>query len=263
MAGCVAARYCCVSQDIASEVLARRIVPAWKVMVVPNGIDLLRFEVKALRVGRRETLGIPLEAPVVGTVGRLTEIKRQDLLIRAFGLMLDRAPDAHLLIVGDGPLGGELRRLADSLDLGDRVHFAGYEPHPEVYLAEMDVFALSSRSEGMPLAVLEAWAAGLPVVATHVGGLPELIQDGQTGILVDTDDEAPLAEALVGLIADPSRARQLGDNGRRRVEADYSLGQMSQAYQRIYLDLACAGQEGPAGQAVLGRARTPPEDAAR
>ena len=261
VAGCFAARYCCVSQDIAAEVLARRIVPARKVIVVPNGIDLSRFHVGASRVGCRETLGIPAEAPVVGTVGRLSEIKRQDHLIRAFGRALGRAPEAHLLIVGEGPLGGELRKLADGLGFGDRVHFAGYQPRPEEYLAEMDVFALSSRSEGMPLAVLEAWAAGLPVVATNVGGLPELIQDGQTGILVDTNDEASLAEALAGLIADPARARQLGDRGRRRVEADYDLSRTSQAYQHIHLDLACAGRAGPTGQIGLhGRERSCPGD---
>jgi glycosyltransferase involved in cell wall biosynthesis len=173
-------------------------------------------------------------------VGRLCEIKRQDLLLRAFGQVRALGAEAaqtHLLIVGDGPALGELRALTAALDLVPWVHFAGYQPAPERYYGAMDVFALTSRSEGMPLSVLEAWAAGLPVVATRVGGLPELVDDGRTGILVEFGDEAALAGALGGLIADRARARWLGAAGREQVEARFSLERMAEAYQRHYLEL--------------------------
>jgi glycosyltransferase involved in cell wall biosynthesis len=205
--------------------------------VVPNGIDLDRFRDPRDTGLVRQSLGIPLDAPVIGTVGRVSEVKRQDLLIRAFRLVLSRVPDAQLLLVGDGPWMGELRELTADLGLDDRVHFAGYQPRPEPYLQAMDVFALSSRSEGMPLAVLEAWAAGLPVVATRVGGLPELIDDGRTGVLVDFGDEHALAGALCDLIADPEFSRRLGEAGRNRVESLFSLRRMADEYQRHYVEL--------------------------
>src|SRR5205085_5435483 len=109
---------------------------------------------------------------------------RQDLLVEAFTALLKRVPDAWLLLVGDGPVMPQLRDFADRLQLSSRVRFAGFQSKPELYLAMMDVFALTSRSEGMPLVVLEACAAGVPVVATQVGGLREMIRSGQNGLLV-------------------------------------------------------------------------------
>ena len=147
---------------------------------------------------------------MIGTVGRLDEIKRQDLLIRAFGAVRARFPEVHLLLVGDGPRRDELRGLAEGLGLSDCVHFTGYQAEPEKSLQAMDLFALTSRSEGMPLSVLEAWAAGLPVVASRVGGLPELIEHGQTGLLFAPDDETELARVLGELVAEPGGAEQIG-----------------------------------------------------
>ena len=188
-----------------------------------------------------QSLGIPPGAPLIGTVGRLCEVKRHDLLIRAFRQVHARLADARLLLVGDGPWMGRLHELVAGLGLTDRVHFAGYQPRPERYLQAMDVFALTSQSEGMPLVVLEAWASGVPVVATRVGGLPELVEDGRTGILVDFGDNAALAHALGDLIADPSRARRVGEAGRDRVESRYSLRRMADEYQRHYNELLDCG----------------------
>ena len=241
LAGRHAARFFCVSRDIAAEVLEHRVVPRCKVCVVPNGIATARFAGAADDGSVRRSLGIPPGAPVVGTIGRLTEVKQQDLLIRGFAQIKNRVSDAHLLLVGDGPLRGDLRALAESLGLSDRVHFAGYQAQPERYLRAMDVFALTSRSEGMPLALLEAWAAGLPVVVSRVGGLPELVDDGRTGLLFDFSDEAALATALCDLLADVEAARRLGAAGRARVEARYSVGRMAADYHRHYLELLTPG----------------------
>jgi glycosyltransferase involved in cell wall biosynthesis len=232
-----AAKFFCVSRDIATEVLGYRIAPPRKVTVVPNGIDLNRFRAGEKVLPVRETLGIPAGAPVIGTVGRLNEIKRHDLLIRAFARVRRDFPQAHLLLVGDGPLADELRRLAAALGVSEDVHFAGYQPRPEHYLRAMDVFALTSRSEGMPLAVLEAWAAGLPVIATRVGGLPEMTGDGTAALLVPGGDEDALTRGLHDLLERPSFARQLAEVGRGRVETIYGLQQMALTYQDHYWDV--------------------------
>jgi glycosyltransferase involved in cell wall biosynthesis len=240
LAGRFADRFLCVSGDIAAEVERHGIVPKRKLGVVPNGIDSGRFATRCDRDAARAELGIPARAPLVGTVGRLNEVKRQDRLIRGFAEVVKLVPEAHLLLVGDGPLLGELRDLAGRLNVAKQVHFAGYQSHPERYLATIDIFALTSRSEGMPLAVLEAWAAGVPVIASNVGGLREMIDHGRTGLLFDAEDERALATILSDLIADDGRARALADAGRREVEAKYSLRGMSEAYQRHYLDVITA-----------------------
>ena len=237
LAGRFAARFFCVSADIAAEALSSRIVPRRKVHVIPNGIETSRFLGGDDGGSLRRSLAIPPDVPVIGTVGRLGEIKRQDLLIRAFGRVRSRKPDVHLLLVGDGPLREELGELATALGLDGSVHFAGYQPEPERYLRVMDVFALTSRSEGMPLAVLEAWATGIPVVATRVGGLPELIEEGRTGVLIEPDDEAGLAEALCDLVLDRDRARQLGEAGSRQVRSRFDSRVMASGYNLHYADL--------------------------
>jgi glycosyltransferase involved in cell wall biosynthesis len=237
LAGRQAARFFCVSDDIASEVKTFGVLPRRKVRVVLNGIDTARFRSRDGAEAMSEGLGIPPGVPVVGTVGRLDEVKRQDLLIRAFRRVLSAAPDARLLLVGDGPMRAGLATLAERLGVSDRVHFAGYQVRPERYLQVMDVFALTSRAEGLPLAVLEAWAAGLPVVASRVGGIPRVVTDGQTGLLFDSDDEDALTGALRRLLADPGFAHRLGEAGRRQAEDRYDTRRMAGDYQRHYLEL--------------------------
>jgi sugar transferase (PEP-CTERM/EpsH1 system associated) len=241
-AGLYAAQFFCVSEDIAAEVRACRVVPDRKLSVVPNGINTDRFRDRSGAQSLRRSLGIPLEAPVLGSLGRLTEVKRQDLLLDAFSQVRRRVPDAHLLLVGDGPLMGDLRRHSCRLGLEEVIHFAGYQPEPARYLAAMDVFALSSRSEGMPLVVLEAWASSVPVVATAVGGLPDLIDPGRTGELVPPGDPTALAEAVARLLEDPQLRSELGEGGYRKVTAHYEVRHMARTYEGHYLRLL--GSEG-------------------
>jgi glycosyltransferase involved in cell wall biosynthesis len=140
----------------------------------------------------------------------------------------------RLVIVGEGPLRGELEKLAAEVAPPESVSFAGYQAEPERWLAEMDVFALTSRSEGLPVSILEAWAAGVPVVASAVGGVPELIADGETGLLFPPGDEAALADCLERLLADRGLAERLARAGRERVEREFSLARMAETYQRLY-----------------------------
>ena len=238
-------RFFCVSKDIANGIERWRIAPKDKVRVVANGIDLDRFQNQVASQKLRGSLGIPAEAPVIGTIGRLTEIKRQDLLIRAFLRLRNTFPAAHLLLVGDGNLRRELESLAAQLNLTNAVHFAGYQSKPELYLGAMNVFALTSRSEGMPLVVLEAWAAGVPIIASRVGGLPEMIDEGKTGLLFESGDEDALARGLGRLLSEADLTRQLVDNGTRRVETEFSARRMVEAYQRHYCE-ALESKKAPA-----------------
>jgi glycosyltransferase involved in cell wall biosynthesis len=234
LAGSFTDRFCCVSDDIAEAVRAFGTVPARKVSVVLNGIDTDAFDLAGDSEALRRSLGIPKGAPVVGTVGRLNEVKSQDLLIRSVAKLRGRDPKPHLLLVGDGPELGRLRELAVALDLADRVHFVGYQAQPEHFLHLMDVFALTSRLEGMPLAILEAWAAGRPVISSRVGGVPAIVTDGATGILFESGDEIALTQAISRLLADPNEARQLGEAGRRLVRSRYDLHVMARSYADHY-----------------------------
>lgn len=230
-------RFFCVSSNIAEEMTTRRIVPPRKLAVLFNGIDTEPFLKPVDRAAVRESLGIPPEAPVLGTVGRLSEIKRQDLLIEGFAKLLRKRPDAHLVLVGDGPMRGELEALTEKLKLCDRVHFAGYQSAPERSLAAMDVFVLSSRMEGLPLSILEAWAAGRPVVASAVGGVKDLIEHGRTGLLFPSGDELQLVDRMNELLGDASYAKELGNAGRNEVLTRYDLGRMAGDYNRHYREL--------------------------
>ena len=237
LAGRYAQRFFCVSRDIAEELRACRVVPSAKIDVAPNGIDVARFQTASAGADARRELGIPADAPLVGTVGRLTEIKRHDVLIRAFARLKSRLPGAHLLLVGDGPRREALERLAAELLPADCFHFAGYQAAPERFLQAMNVMALTSRSEGMPLAVLEAWAAGVPVVASRVGGVPELIDDERTGLLVEFGEIEELAESLERLLTDRTLAARIRGAAGARVAERYSLAQLAANYQQQYDEL--------------------------
>jgi glycosyltransferase involved in cell wall biosynthesis len=230
------ARFFCVSSDIALEVRRCRIVKPAKIVVVHNGIDLERFRPQRSDALRAE-LNIPLDSPVIGAIGRLSEIKQQHLLIRAFAQIAAATPPAHLVIVGDGPLRQELEQLSNQLNVAPRVHFVGYQPQPEKFLAIMDIFGLTSRSEGMPLSVLEAWASGVPVVASAVGGLPELIGATGAGVLFPSGDPIALAARLAELLSDPQTRSKFAARGREVVRESFSASRMSEEYHRHYLSL--------------------------
>ena len=243
-AGRYADRFCGVSRDVVAAAAAYGTIRRRKLAHVPNGIDTAVFAAaEADRPAARAALGIAPDAPVVGTVGRLAEVKQQGVLIRAFAQVLPAFPAARLVLVGDGPLWAELEELAGSLGLGGAVLFAGYRPNPERYLAAMDVFVLPSRAEAMPLVIPEAWAAGRPVVATRVGGIPELIEDGKTGLLVEPGDVGGLAVRLRQLLADPPLARALGRAGRESARTKYDVTAMAGAYDRTYRELLTPKKE--------------------
>jgi sugar transferase (PEP-CTERM/EpsH1 system associated) len=234
-----------VSADIVNEVVRCGVAPAGKVASAVNGIDVGRFAA-ADGAAVRSELGVRPDEFLVGTVGRLAEIKRQDVLLRGFARLLEKVPGARLVLVGGGPEREALEGLARDLGIADRSTFAGVRDRPEEFLAAMDAFALTSRSEGTPLAVLEAWAAGKPVVASAVGGIPELVRDGETGILFPPGDSNALAERLVRLANDPAVRTRLGKAGRDRAAAQFDVGVMAAGYEGHYRSLLPrTGDAGP------------------
>jgi glycosyltransferase involved in cell wall biosynthesis len=242
-AGRYASVFCCVSDSVAASARRWNTVPKCKVEVVLNGIDTSRYSDRSSAHAIRTMLGIPLGVPVIGSVGRLNEVKRQDLMIRALSALGQQFGNTCMLLVGDGPERLRLESLAAELGVTSRIYFAGYQPSPERFLAAMDLFVLSSRIEGLPLGLLEAWASGLPVVASAVGGLPKVVAHGETGLLFPSGDVEALAAAIRHLLRDPGTARRLGDAGCRTVHRLYSLDRMAEEYEGHY-------------QRLTGRART-------
>jgi glycosyltransferase involved in cell wall biosynthesis len=239
-AGRAADRVFGVSRGVASSLADSGAIPRRKLAVVPNGIDLRPFadpKLDAEAAAIRRNLKIPDGSPVVGTVGRLAEVKRVDLLVRGCAELVGRGSSAHLLIVGDGPLRGDLEGLARSLGLEGRAHFVGHQSSPGPWLRSMDCFGLASRSEGMPLAILEAWAAGVPVVAARVGGIEGLVEHDRTGLLFDPAKAGSLAGALLGLLGDPTRARAIARAGRARALAEFDEDAMAGTYERHYREV--------------------------
>jgi glycosyltransferase involved in cell wall biosynthesis len=169
----------------------------------------------------------------VGCTARLHAKNDHATLLRAFARVTARWPEARLLLLGRGPEEEALRGLAEELGLATHVRFVGEQEDVAPYLQEMEVYVQSSVAEGMPNSILEAMAAGLPVVATAVGGTPELVVDGQTGLLVPPRDPAGLAMALTTLLSDPTKAASFGRAGRDRVETYFTEAAILQRVEAL------------------------------
>lgn len=205
-----------------------------KLQVVPHGVRVEDFPIEGTRASVAEEFGLDARAPIVGTVGRLSPQKAMEDVIEAAALVRRGFPDAHFLIIGDGERRAELERLALARGLGAHVRFTGYREDVPRLLAAMDVFVLSSLYEGMPFSILEAMAAARPVVATRVDGVPEVVVDGETGLLVPPREPQRLAEAIEHVLAHPQRAREMGRRGRERVRAHFSRERMVTTIEGLY-----------------------------
>ena len=177
--------------------------------------------------------GVPDGAPLALAIGRLIEQKDHATLLRAFARVHERLPDARLAILGDGPLATRTRALADVLGLTEVVVLPG-RLETRDWLERADVFAHSSRWEGFGIVLLEAMLAGLPVVATRVSAVPEIVVDGETGLLSEAGDAAALAASLEALLADPTRAHALGGAGLARARSEFSVSRMTDATLSLY-----------------------------
>jgi glycosyltransferase involved in cell wall biosynthesis len=211
---------------------------ARKIVVVPNGRDLTRFRPGAHRVDGRKEFGLDGTVPLVGVLGRLETQKGHAYLLEAWPAVLREFPDARLVVLGDGTLRGALQAQARDLGVAASVIFAGFRGDVPRMLDTIDVLALPSLYEGMPLTAIEASAMARPVVATAVDGTPEVIRDGLTGMLVPPGHPFALATALSRLLRDRALAERMGHAGRDHVLSRFSLTRQVEATARVYRGVA-------------------------
>jgi glycosyltransferase involved in cell wall biosynthesis len=220
-----------------------------KLVTILNGVNLDSTRVEQRAAGRlRDELGIARGTPVVGIVGRLVPVKNQALFLRAAREVLDRGVRARFVVVGDGPLREPLRALSQQLALDEHVVFAGFRDDVMALLSIFDLCLLTSNSETSAYGVSEPMAMGRPVVATAVGGVPELIDHGIDGWLCPPRDAAALADAVCTLLAEPARAARMGERAalkvRERLSLDRMVGQLEDVYRRVFLERVGAGRPG-------------------
>ncbi|MFI4967239.1 MAG: glycosyltransferase [Gammaproteobacteria bacterium] len=224
--------------------------PADKIVVIRNGVDTSRFGGHNDGATLRREFDIPLQVPLVVMLARLNPTKGIDCFFEAAAKVRERHPDAHFLVVGecytrngegeivvDDAYRLELRNRVISLGLADRVHFTGLRKDVPQVLAAASVSVLPSLSEGISNTLLESMAAGVPVVATRVGGTPEVIQDGEHGLLTPPGDPQAIADAIHTVLGDPALAARLGANGRRRVMEEFSFEAVVRRTEELYREL--------------------------
>ena len=227
-----------VSHDLRDRFVNKFKVPSYKVKHIMNGVNAQMFSPDAqVRQNKRKELMVEDDRIVVGAIGRLCEDKDYHTLLRAIALVVQSVPHVCLLIIGEGEQRAELQRLSDELKISDYVRFLGMRTDVPGLLNAMDIFALTSIREGIPNTILEAMCAKLPIVATNVGGIPEVVVDGKTGLVVNTQQAETVADALIKLILCPHLRLQMGEAGQRRVQAHFRLESMVQAYERTYLEV--------------------------
>ena len=225
----------CISHAVRDWLVGRG-VPPDKARVIHYGIEPEKFSES--RVNLREQWGLNDHA-VIGSIGRLESRKGHDLLIQAMPELCKRVPSARLLIAGHDPCGygATLRRLIDRLELGEKVRLVGFQTDVVSFLNALDVFAFASSSEGFGQVLVEAMAAGKPVVASRISPLTEIVVDGETGLLVEPMKPKPFADALIQLIKDPLKREYMGLRGRERVEKFFTAERMAGETLALYKEL--------------------------
>lgn len=234
LVGRFATRFVAVSSLDAERMVSVEGVPPEKVVMIPNAYVP---RPGALERDLRAELGLDAATPLIGAVSVLRPQKALTVLLEAFSLVLEERPDAHLALAGDGPCRHELRVRARELELDGRVHFLGRRSDVDSILRALDVAAMSSDYEGTPLVAFECFANGTPLVATAVGGLPDVVADGETGVLVPPRRADALAAALSSLIGDPGRRERIAAAAAGRL-AEFTLDAATQRFAGLYEQLA-------------------------
>ena len=212
-------------------------VPEGRAVVVHEGVDLGRIDAAPV-AGLREELWLPHGAPIVGNVAALVPHKGQRHLIEAALLVLPQIPDVRFVIAGEGELRPALERQIHEHRLEKHVLLAGFRPDVLSLHKAFDIFVMSSVTEGLGTSLIDAMACGKPVVATRVGGIPEVVADGETGFLVEPRDHGGMARALTSLLKDDALRRRMGEAGRARAQVRFSAGRMVQDTLRVYQRVA-------------------------
>ena len=226
-----AAKVVCISHSILTQLQAWG-VSAEQLTVIADAVPLPCTGPKVQEL--RSALSIPSHRRVVGCIGALTAEKDHATFLRAAQEVVAKNRDVHFVIIGDGDLKNELFGLRGELGLDQAVQFTGFIPQAEKYIGAFDVFVLCSRSEGLGSTLLDAFGSNVPVVATAVGGIPELVSDGETGLLVPAGEPSLLAGAIERLLADAGVRERLAASARGLVEREYTLQRMAERYRAVY-----------------------------
>jgi glycosyltransferase involved in cell wall biosynthesis len=234
----------CVSESVATAF--RQIgFPAEKLSVISNGVEFERFADATPADLTR--FGVPASARAILSVGRLHPQKGVDLLVEAVAAVFSEIPDVHLLIAGEGPQREQLRKRIGELSTGERIHLLGRQEDIAGLMRSSAAFVLASRWEGMPNVMLEAMAAGLPIVATRVEGVPELIEHEISGLIIRPGAVAALKDAMLRLLSDGDLAAALGRAAQNRVQTSFSWGRAAQQYCELWERLLCEAGRDAAG----------------
>jgi sugar transferase (PEP-CTERM/EpsH1 system associated) len=207
--------------------------PNNKIRIVYNGIDGSRYRC-AEDSNLKKSLGVNKDAKVIGTVARLDSIKNQKIMIKALKIVQQTYPKTFLIMVGDGPEREPLEALTSDLGLSSHVLFTGFREDAHLFYKTMDIFLLTSFSEGTAMTLLEAMASSLPCIATDVGGNPEIVRDGETGFIIPSNDEITLAETICTLFGNEELMKKIGNTGRERFEEQFTVEKMVRAYEDMY-----------------------------
>jgi glycosyltransferase involved in cell wall biosynthesis len=242
---CLGDRYIAISRAV-RDVLVRDGIPAERIEVVSSGVDAARIE-NAKRKDLRADLGLAPGTPLVGDVAAFGWHKAQEVLVEATPLLLAELPDAHVAFIGDGECRARVEDVARRLGiLGTRVHFLGFRDDVPDVLGSLDVFVMCSVMEGLCTSALDAQAAGVPVVASAVGGLVEAVADGETGLLVPPRDPAALSRAVARLLRERPLRESLGEAGRLRVRERFSVKAMVGGTRSVYARMLAGEPVAPA-----------------
>lgn len=215
------------------------VAPLNKILTIPLGLEIEPMLDAEQHRGRlRAELGIVDDRPLIGIVARLVPIKAHEVFLEAASIIRAASPESTFLIIGDGERRAELEALARQLGVADATRFLGWRDDMREVYADLDVVTLCSNNEGSPVALIEALAAARPVVSTRVGGVPNVVQDGESGLLVPPRDPVAFADSVLAILRDPARGTQLGLAGRRAVFPKHASTRLVQDVERLYLELA-------------------------
>lgn len=227
-----------VSEDIKNR--ANIVFDRKRLLAIHNSIDLHKVAPSRNAVDLRTELGIEINQLVIGTAGRLVPVKGYDIFLKAANLIREYSPETIFVLAGDGPLREELETKCSELNLSKNFRFLGFR-HDIVNLINMfDLFVMSSHNEGIPIILLEAMSLSVPVVATNVGGIPEVVKDGQTGLLVKPGDPYALCKACLKMLENKELRKKLGEKGKERIVGEFEVAKQAENFFEVYRDLCIA-----------------------